>query len=46
VVLGHLGMIRFMASDPGPPPKHWSAAEWDVLRVLAVNETSCSRMPR
>jgi pimeloyl-ACP methyl ester carboxylesterase len=35
VVLGHLGMIRFMASDPGPPPKHWSAAEWDVLARLS-----------
>jgi pimeloyl-ACP methyl ester carboxylesterase len=33
-VLGRLGMIRFMASDPGPPPKHWTAAEWDVLARL------------
>jgi pimeloyl-ACP methyl ester carboxylesterase len=34
MVLGRLGMMRFMASDPGPPPKHWSAAEWDVLARL------------
>lgn len=33
-VLGHLGMIRFMASDPGPPPAHWSAEEWDILARL------------
>lgn len=33
-VLGHLGMIRFMASDPGPPPAHWSADEWDILARL------------
>jgi pimeloyl-ACP methyl ester carboxylesterase len=33
-VLGQLGMIRFMASEPGPPPKHWTAAEWDILARL------------
>ena len=33
-VLGRLGMIRFMASEPGPPPKHWSAHEWDILTRL------------
>lgn len=33
-VLGRLGMIRFLASDPGPPPKQWSAAEWDILARL------------
>ena len=34
MVLGRLGMIRFLASNPGPPPKHWSAAEWDILARL------------
>jgi len=33
-VLGRLGMMRFLASDPGPSPKHWSAAEWDILARL------------
>jgi pimeloyl-ACP methyl ester carboxylesterase len=33
-VLGRLGMMRFIASDPGPPPKHWTAAEWDILARL------------
>ena len=33
-VLGRLGMIRFLASNPGPPPKHWSADEWDILTRL------------
>lgn len=33
-VLSRLGMIRFLASNPGPPPKHWSADEWDVLARL------------
>jgi pimeloyl-ACP methyl ester carboxylesterase len=28
---GRLGAMRFMVGDPGPPPKHWTAAEWDVL---------------
>lgn len=32
--LGHLGMMRFLASDPGPPPQHWSANEWDTLARL------------
>jgi pimeloyl-ACP methyl ester carboxylesterase len=32
--LGQLGMIRFLASDPGPPPKHWSPQEWDILKRL------------
>jgi pimeloyl-ACP methyl ester carboxylesterase len=32
--LGHLGMMRFLASDPGPPPQHWSAQEWDILARL------------
>jgi pimeloyl-ACP methyl ester carboxylesterase len=34
MVLGRLGMIRFLASNPGPPPKHWSADEWDILARL------------
>ena len=34
IVLGRLGMIRFRSSEPGPPPKSWSAAEWDVLARL------------
>jgi pimeloyl-ACP methyl ester carboxylesterase len=34
VVLGRLGMMRFLASDPGPPPKQWSADEWDTLTRL------------
>jgi pimeloyl-ACP methyl ester carboxylesterase len=33
-VLGQLGMIRFLASDPWPPPKHWSADEWNILARL------------
>jgi pimeloyl-ACP methyl ester carboxylesterase len=34
VVLGRLGMMRFLASDPGPPPKDWTAQEWDILARL------------
>lgn len=34
IVLGRLGMIRFLAADPGPPPKHWTAEEWDILARL------------
>lgn len=34
MVLGRLGMMRFLASDPGPPPKHWTADEWDILARL------------
>ena len=34
IVVGRLGMMRFLASDPGPPPKYWTAAEWDVLARL------------
>lgn len=34
MVLGRLGMMRVLASDPGPPPKHWSAEEWDILARL------------
>lgn len=34
IFLGRLGLMRFLASDPGPPPKHWSADEWDILARL------------
>ena len=34
MILGRLGMMRFLASDPGPPPKYWSADEWDILARL------------
>jgi pimeloyl-ACP methyl ester carboxylesterase len=34
IVLGRLGMMRFLASDPGPPPTQWSADEWDILARL------------
>ncbi len=34
IVLGRLGLMRAMAADPGPPPRHWSAGEWDVLARL------------
>jgi pimeloyl-ACP methyl ester carboxylesterase len=34
IVLGRLGLMRFLASDPGPPPKDWSADEWDILARL------------
>ena len=34
MVLGRLGMIRFLASEPGSPPKQWSADEWEVLALL------------
>jgi pimeloyl-ACP methyl ester carboxylesterase len=34
MVLGRLGMMRLLASDPGPPLKHWSAEEWDILARL------------
>jgi pimeloyl-ACP methyl ester carboxylesterase len=33
-VFGRLGMMRFLASDPGPPPKYWTAEEWDILARL------------
>lgn len=32
--LGRLGLMRFLASDPGPAPKYWSADEWDILARL------------
>jgi pimeloyl-ACP methyl ester carboxylesterase len=35
VVLGRLGMMRFLRSDPGPPPKQWSVEEWDILARLS-----------
>ena len=33
-VFGRLGMMRFLASSPGPPPKYWTAEEWDILARL------------
>jgi pimeloyl-ACP methyl ester carboxylesterase len=35
IVLGRLGMMRFLRPDPGPPPRHWSAEEWDILARLS-----------
>lgn len=34
ILLGNLGMMRWMASRPGPPLPGWSAEEWDVLYRL------------
>jgi pimeloyl-ACP methyl ester carboxylesterase len=31
IVFSRLGAMRFMVADPGPPPRHWTAKEWDVL---------------
>ena len=39
IVFGRLGMMRFMRSDPGPPPKEWSADEWDILARLSRQRT-------
>ena len=33
-VFGRLGMMRVLASSPGPPPKYWTAEEWDILARL------------
>jgi pimeloyl-ACP methyl ester carboxylesterase len=33
-VLGRLGMMRYLATDPGPPLPGWSAEEWDILAAL------------
>ena len=33
-VFGRLGMMRLLATDPGPPLQAWSAAEWDILSRL------------
>jgi pimeloyl-ACP methyl ester carboxylesterase len=35
MVLGRLGTMRFLRSDPGPSPKHWSVEEWDILARLS-----------
>jgi pimeloyl-ACP methyl ester carboxylesterase len=35
IVLGRLGMMRILRNDPGPPPAHWSAEEWDILARLS-----------
>lgn len=34
IVLGRLGMMRWMARDPGRPPKGWRPDEWDILARL------------
>jgi pimeloyl-ACP methyl ester carboxylesterase len=34
IALGHLGMMRFLQRDPGPPPLSWTAEDWDVLARL------------
>ena len=34
IILGRLGLMRFTARDPGPPPKDWRANEWDTLARL------------
>jgi pimeloyl-ACP methyl ester carboxylesterase len=31
LVLGNLGMMRWIAADPGSPPTDWTAGEWDIL---------------
>jgi pimeloyl-ACP methyl ester carboxylesterase len=33
-VFGRLGMMRLLATDPGPPLQGWSASEWDILSRL------------
>ncbi len=39
VAFGRLGMMRFLRSDPGPPPRHWSPEEWDILDRLSRQRT-------
>lgn len=34
MVFGRLGMMRALATDPGPPLEDWSAEEWDILARL------------
>jgi pimeloyl-ACP methyl ester carboxylesterase len=34
MVFGRFGMMRMLATDPGPPLKDWSPEEWDVLTRL------------
>jgi pimeloyl-ACP methyl ester carboxylesterase len=34
ILLGRLGMMRFIAADPGPPPKAWRPEEWDIFTRL------------
>lgn len=34
VVFGRLGMMRMLATAPGPPLEGWSAEEWDILARL------------
>jgi pimeloyl-ACP methyl ester carboxylesterase len=33
-IFGRLGMMRLLATDPGPPLPGWSAVEWDILSRL------------
>ena len=35
IVLGRLGMMRFLRAAPGPPSRHWSVEEWDILARLS-----------
>lgn len=35
IVLGRLGLMRFLRPAPGLPPRHWSAEEWDILARLS-----------
>jgi pimeloyl-ACP methyl ester carboxylesterase len=34
MLFGRFGMMRLLATDPGPPPRGWSAEEWDILARL------------
>jgi pimeloyl-ACP methyl ester carboxylesterase len=34
MAFGRFGMMRVLATDPGPPPKDWTAEEWDILARL------------
>jgi pimeloyl-ACP methyl ester carboxylesterase len=34
MIFGRLGMMRVLATEPGPPLKDWSAEEWDILTRL------------
>jgi pimeloyl-ACP methyl ester carboxylesterase len=35
IVFGRLGTMRFLRPNPGPPPRHWSTEEWDILARLS-----------
>jgi pimeloyl-ACP methyl ester carboxylesterase len=34
VMLGSVGLLRFVVAEPSPPPRGWQPEEWDVLRRL------------